>query len=90
MRNYNLHQRPNRQRVLLVVDRAKEITTNKVKTCMTCLCVYLQRSKYQLPGCAQHGSMAVGQVQQGPHALDVLGRQLTEGQTFRMETWTRK
>lgn len=55
-----------------------------------CVCVYLQRSKYQLPGCAQHGSMAVGQVQQGPHALDVLGRQLTEGQTFRMETWTRK
>lgn len=42
---------------------------------------YLQSGQYQLPGGSQHGPMAVGKVQQGPHALDVLGGQLTEGQT---------
>lgn len=42
---------------------------------------YLQCSQYQLPGGAQHGPVAVGQVQQGSHALDVLSSQLVEGHT---------
>lgn len=40
-----------------------EVTTKKVKTITRCVfvcLVHLQCSQYQLPGCAQHNSMAVG------------------------------
>lgn len=50
-----------------------------------CLCggysmvvVYLQCGQHQLPGGTQHCPVAVGQVQQGPHTLDILSSQLSE------------